>query len=908
MRRFLEVRQETQDHIGDDGQRIEREVVGLLPLDSHGVPTPPHHGKVYATLPTQDQVPFGFHLQADWLVDVGRQRLRDVDEDPWQEAIVRQVPEIVRQLLLWLRSTSDAAMKQGYHALRDPSSVDGALSRPFRELRADFSRKLADQPVVPIYGVGSRQFRDPKVVARLPVRFREEFGRRPMWRPELLFGRDLMDEDLLTDSATRFALWLGWGSELEAYPRTWPKALPEWWDALPEDERTDALLALWNGVDERGWNDAPVVPTESGDWVPASHTRWLNEEPPTEKNPSGMKIAMALAGYLPRAEERVPASLRARVRRLQHSGIQWLQSQHQKVELASLIRRACEDAENKDDLPLVELVEWALSQGDRRQDLVPLVLTEQGAREPREALLADPLVKGGRSRRELFHKPALIEDYAVIGDPRAVVLFLERLGVCGGRVLDKKMTKVDHYQRGRVAELIGVAENAIKQANSSGYTVVDYEFRFKVKKVPPDALQDWLSHEHAALRDKGRWNAQSFYYSKRSTRGRRLATWVCALQEHPWLLCTDGKRRSPGDVLVQPDPDFDDAPIAHIDPGLASRLIGEGVRFGSGVPKSPALRRLTLRGATEMPEDELAELLREAHEQLEAGEATRDELFAALHAVALRGVPLLSRVVQRSGAGSGQRSDLGGWVVALADVEPSLDTAVRSLRLPIPETTTGQQALDFLDDIWRRKPQQVEAIRGNLAAAYRYVLDDIDSGDLPAAAWREALDHAHLYGQGSWRRVSSDLVVGDVRSPLIRRFLPEGRCIVASTHLGDTSDQVRRVARALRLDLLSEEVEVRAGLRAADPPSAIRLCKVLATLSLLEDRRELREVAFHDTLSLRVGDTEHPINAYVDDETLMLVGEPRCFAVEAAGQLVEHFTSESTRERYSVSCGSPLRP
>lgn len=54
-------------------------------------------------------------------------------------------------------------------------------------------------------------------------------------------------------------------------------------------------------------------------------------------------------------------------------------------------------------------------------------MTEDGDRKPREALLADPLVDHGRCRRDLFQSsPALLEDYAIIEDRRAVVLFLER--------------------------------------------------------------------------------------------------------------------------------------------------------------------------------------------------------------------------------------------------------------------------------------------------------------------------------------------------------------------------------------------------------------------------------------------------------------------------------------------------
>ena len=131
-----------------------------------------------------------------------------------------------------------------------------------------------------------------------------------------------------------------------------------------------------------------------------------------------------------------------------------------------------------------------------------------------------------------------------------------------------------------------------------------------------------------------------------------------------------GHRRLPEEILLQAHPDFEDAPIAEIDQELASRLEDEGVRFGFRVLKSPILRRLQLRGGSDLAESELARLLREACAQFEKGDAKQEEMHRALDAVRLNGVPLSGRTVQRTGPGSGQRSDLGGWVVALSDVDP----------------------------------------------------------------------------------------------------------------------------------------------------------------------------------------------------------------------------------------------
>ena len=489
----------------------------------------------------------------------------------------------------------------------------------------------------------------------------------------------------------------------------------------------------------------------------------------------------------------------------------------------------------------------------------------------------------------------MVADYSAIADRQSVVAFLERLGVRGDGKLEEHTERV--YRPDRVADLLGVHTSQVEPANSQGYSVIDHHLPFAIDYAPPGALQEWLTLQHDAFQRRGRRTADSHYRHWRSTPGRTPAQWIRDLRSHDWLLCTDGERRRPAEVLLAADPDREDAPIADIEADLASRLAEEGVDFGGAVPRSPALRRLERRGATGMDDDPLAALLREALAAFEAEEATEDDLRRALAAVNLRGVPLASRVVRRTGSGAGPRGNLGGWVVALSDVDSVLAAAVEAVGglLEIPDTTTGQQALDFLLDVWERKPKTgVEVLRGHLAAAYRYVLDDKDAGELPVGAWEGARVQAQLYGHRGWHPIGPTLVVDDVQSPLIREFLPTDRIAVASAHLGDNKAQVRRVAQALDVALLSAEVEVEPGERAGEPLWGSRVRQLTATLSQLEDRPSLHDVTLHNALSLRVGDRRHAVQAYVEGvdnqgTTLLLVGRPADFAVQAAEQLVEHF-------------------
>jgi hypothetical protein len=79
-----------------------RRVLGVLPLDDRGTPNPPSRGRVYATLPTDVTVPFGIHVNADWLLNISRTDLRDVEDNAWQREIADRIAEMLASFLRWV--------------------------------------------------------------------------------------------------------------------------------------------------------------------------------------------------------------------------------------------------------------------------------------------------------------------------------------------------------------------------------------------------------------------------------------------------------------------------------------------------------------------------------------------------------------------------------------------------------------------------------------------------------------------------------------------------------------------------------------------------------------------------------------------------------------------------------------
>ncbi len=575
----------------------------------------------------------------------------------------------------------------GYAALRDPRDDDGILAPAFRTLKDVLRRTLADKHVVPSIGGGKREFHAAGEVWRLPGQFRESFGKMPAWRPEILFGRNLLNEQELGSSGQAFANWLGWGAELTQQDLNWPADLVKWWSALTPAQgtvdkvQTDALFALWAAMAEREWHRQPVVPNAAGNWIPAAEITWLNENPPSASEDHGAAVAEVMQAVLPTTAQTVLPAIHRQVGQQQSdAGVAWFKKQRKEVVLAALVNRAFKKSIGA-AAPLVDLLYWAIGRGGYRQDLVPLVKTEAGPRKPEEALLADPLVPDAKYRRLLYSNLSpLSGEYGVL-DKKALA-FMERLGVKGaGELVEVKAWKDRGLSKANAARRLGVEVDAMEAANPSGYSIVDFALPFSCQKGDDfcNAVEAWLTAEHRGLERKGRLSANSKYNRPRHTYGTKSATWVSEIEATPWVRCTDQIRRRPGDVLLKPDLNFDDVPVAVMSSALAERLQQEGVKFGARLLQSPALRQLERRGQGELKDKELAELLRAAREQVDNDPGLAEQFSNILAKIRFRGTHTRDRLVRTVGAP--KRGDLNGFVLAVNPLDAKLVVEIDELRL-----------------------------------------------------------------------------------------------------------------------------------------------------------------------------------------------------------------------------------
>lgn len=904
MRRFLEVRQQLTEELTDDGTRPERELIVLVPLDADRRPNPPRNGRIYSTLPTTETVPFGFHIQADWLVDVTRQGLRDIQGDAWQGDIIRLLPGLFLEVLRWLQCCDGDGRRSGYSFLCDPRDSGATQAAVFTApaFQEELRGVLAAAGVLPaVSPAGEPGFCAPAETRRLPPRFRELFLTRPSWRPDLLFGQAVLDEVSLGQRGMAFVDWMGWGTLIEPEDYKDPARFGTWWSSLEPNDRLNPLLALWAGVSKAGttWVDLPVVPTESGNWVSVRSVKWLEEEINSGAEEIDKLVRSVLEPFTPSKGERLPDNLRHAIRQTpsqswssdyRHQGRHWLTASCTTSTLQSMVAAALRHlalVPALDTDTWVAMLRWARRKTERAE-LVPMILSETGPSVPTSTQIADPFLMGGAVRRKVSAVPAVNPCYAKDEqDINGLRAFLEKIG-CGGRlVLREQETYYSRYSKERLCAAIG-AQNPPEEANNDGYTVHDWYWDIIVTSTPADALQPYLEAECTALRGKGRRWATSYHYSPHTTRGSAPCSWLLQLLKHPWILCKDGKRRMPEEVLLDEDPDYEDAPVAIIDKELATILKGEGVVFGRKIPRAPAIRRLTARGSN-IDENQLAELIEEAVRESRSVQDGADHLKLALESVRIRGHSL-PNLVRQTGSGGDTRGDLNGWVVTLTDLPERLMKALERVLSVIPTTTTGWHALGFLKKVWSDAPSSVDELRRHLAAAYRYVLEDSESDDALRRDWEMSARDARVYGMRAWHALGPSLVVDDVLTPVLKPLLPDTVVPVVVGHLGDSPERQQRVAAALGIRLLSEMVIVRPG-QTKFPPSnwRKRLSALLGTLGAREAGSAIDVVQEVEALDVEILGQKRALSAFKKGNRLYLCGEPIDFAEDAAAEIVDAY-------------------
>ena len=954
--RKIQPTEEERERVYADAARSRR-VLGVLPLDNDGMPAPPTRGRVYATLPTEVTLPFGLHINADWLLNISRSGLRELEDNPWQRGIVDRIADILARFLDWSADTlaePDTA-KAAFKALMLPSPEAGGLETLLAEEHwlSRLRDRLEDAAVFPVWTEETSRlsFAKPGDVLVPPVPLAKAFRRQPELRPAVLLKGSVLMDDVLGPNALKLLRRIGLLAEMS--PRdlehTWEDGLESWWRTLPDEQENHRrlLFRIWAAVAElisdEAWRDAdlPCIRSVGEKWLPVGKAVFLNERLPAESEPGGSetrRFMEPLVSNEDRLDDGWVSSLRQQRRKeperaLLSQAWDWIEDHARSISLQEIVEDAMNalmSSTNPDWSVLVPLGHWA--QHRNRPDLLTHVLVESKSDRRGipigEALLADPYIEHGQDCRLLFSGVPAIAAVYLEEDPKGAGahewrIFFEKANAKGRLEVRPREDRAFRRERTRVAEFLGLDVGKITESNDQGYRLLDFDIEPDLpgSGAPKElraALASWLDDGFRVLNDKGSRQTSYTYYWEYVLPGNKPSAWVTKLSMLAWVPCDDGELRRPQDVLPRSDPAREDAPSAQLSSELLSVLEQEGVKFGAAIPEATSLRRLSAVGF-QLDAEELAQLLSECRKQVTT-DTDRHFFDQALQNLTVpssdsRRVPL-NRIVQR--VGGRLRGALGGWIVPLDRIEDTLRTELEHPDFPrdFPDTTTGNQALDYIRNVWKRARASptglANEVRDVLPIAYAYCLKDCAEDASLSEQWDAALPEALVFAGREWIVLTEggDIYFDDIED---RRFFPSHVQLrtVTGGHLGRSRSERLRTAEAVGLPLLSSSVTMEwFGGDETLPVADDWVSRFDLICELLRQVRKSERVESDGTgietgtgprlirvrelaLDVSVGSAAAervPVNARLHHDALTVAGRPVQFAPDAVKELLRAFS------------------
>lgn len=240
------------DRVIDDIRKTYR-ALGLVGIDNEGSPIV-QRGQLFATLPIRSFVPFGMSIQADWLLDLSRKGLRDVETNPWQQLIVQQIAKLIADWLVDIPSRCNGSLDliKRYFAIFGCDPDVGGYASTYAFSLKSFGKfiaaELGDAAVIPVIGTDSNKPIEWMPVDKVVVLPKTHY--RPK-RASKLIGAGVVDESIMTPEACAFFVNIGLIKLLDIsdviakFSRD--DGISEWFNSLDKSEasRRESLVELW---------------------------------------------------------------------------------------------------------------------------------------------------------------------------------------------------------------------------------------------------------------------------------------------------------------------------------------------------------------------------------------------------------------------------------------------------------------------------------------------------------------------------------------------------------------------------------------------------------------------------------------------------------------------------------------
>jgi hypothetical protein len=859
--RYLQHRQLTDDKARRTEANRKRHVEVFCGLDDSGDPDPPASGQAFALLPVGVSFCLGLHVQADWLLVTSRQQLMDSRGNAWHEEIVAQLPRLIRSFFLWV-ARPDAprgpAWRKAFAALPQvhPASASSADPLQHESFRTALRQALQDAAFLPVLRAAGFVFLTPAEGRLAPPPIRRLIDDSSI-RPWEVIGPKVVSPTLLGERAHASLAGLGLLSELapadlEAF---WQPGVLDAWLEHAGDDRLSWLVRLHGplaqlGSTSQAWSHARLkcLPTESGDWIEsAAATRF-----PGEWNAVPDAIKAELRSYVGEDHRLVSWPFDSYV---QGRSLPSLLDSVPRLALETLVKRWWTDmpeiaAEDR-IRAAVDFTCWVRSKQRQRGDLVHKVVCGDAAGEQKivpleHAVLADPYASSTR-RRFCPGLPVVSRHY--LDADRAssaqdwVSFFDGRKPSLQGAFRLERVRK--ELTAGALRTLCGsdftvpeLRTTPVQSCEWDGTPFSQWRYLLLDARLPVNAravlgsptpqstreLLMWMAERPNEYRQYGSVAVASVRKNRTSPEAIDLPhsavvpTWRRELSNHRWLYARDGSGPfRPAEILAEPDAARPAVPVvADMPVEVRAALEHSGVTFGAEVRAALAIERLRAR-AESAPPEELVDLLRQTLQEWDAGP---EDLRPHVEELPLLLLPPgestpdgrtrigRRRLVRRLDA---RVTNLGGWAISI-DRWPDGSAARDLARLldeiwPVPETTSADQAIDFLSWVWRQVPE-ASLVRQVLPRAYRLVREQFS---MVSVRWQTVCKNAKVFCDnrkwvgvaGEARPYFDDLALGEFKAYL--KDVP----LATPGHLGEAYDHQLATADMLDLGRLSARFAIR---------------------------------------------------------------------------------------------------
>eukprot|EP01127_Copromyxa_protea_P019941 TRINITY_DN6572_c0_g1_i1.p1 TRINITY_DN6572_c0_g1~~TRINITY_DN6572_c0_g1_i1.p1 ORF type:complete len:902 (-),score=146.09 TRINITY_DN6572_c0_g1_i1:1-2628(-) len=587
--------------------KIKKEytIYGLVSMnDDHFVAA--GKGTVFATFPLNATVPFDMHMQADWLLDLSRKGLREVQTNPWQQCIfqnvavllanfLKQIPKLasasqIASVFDVLHMKTDSSPSSSVFDFSDPAwiktlrdELEGFQFIPVKDSETDF----------PVLKSLSEVYVLPHTKQNFPP-----FSNK-------LFGRFIVDRNLVNDAFIQFMVKNGLMQELDigVLTETWKKeGLANWWDEVNHESRSEAqkqqmFLDLWSFLvttfTSRTAAKFACVLSVEGKWICPSELIVLEDklknryDVPLPTDPYYAEAIQLLEPHLPK-NRLIAGWMQVLIKASGEWGTanrfayDWLMSNCKKQSIEAVVTSAFSSVANaRDDAIFKQILGftgWLVFKNSPTFISHVIARDENGERSlvpASSARLSSPYISDKYYAKVVDtiygESPKIVPDYIEmeIGDfkkPDERALFwrdiFEALSPLGDVKLEEFVSQelgvAQDYKaaKHKVAEILSLMPSDLTETHTTiqfGWKIKDTKLSASLTIQKAREIGAWLRHGLDNLRTvkphiyaEG-YNRRSFYaYGPTGS-----ASWVKTLASLPWIQDPSGEWRTPATITKE---------------------------------------------------------------------------------------------------------------------------------------------------------------------------------------------------------------------------------------------------------------------------------------------------------------------------------------------------------------------